>query len=152
MKTNIIEYKGYYAKIEYSVEDQVLFGKIEGIRDLVNFESDSANDIEKEFQKAVDDYLDFCKSVGKNPDKPYKGTFNVRISPNLHKKIAEMAFQRNMSLNSWVEEALNEHIKDDIKNDMIEKGMEEINIKDDRGEVVISGFTRFEALAQQYTH
>ncbi|BCZ26381.1 hypothetical protein EUBC25_04680 [Claveliimonas bilis] len=147
MKTNIIEYKGYYARIEYSVEDRVLFGKIEGIRDLVNFESESAKDIEEEFRNAVDDYLDFCKSVGKNPDKSYKGTFNVRISPNLHRQIAEMAFQRNMSLNSWVEEALNEHIKDDMK----EKDIKKINIED-RGGVIVSGITRFNAPAQQYAH
>ena len=150
MKKNIIEYKGYYAKIEYSVEDRVLFGKIEGIRDLVNFESNSANDIEKEFQNAVDDYLDFCRSVGKEPDKPYKGTFNVRISPDLHKKIAERAFQRDMSLNSWVEEALSMHIKDDTeKQNITNRAMA---VEENNGEVIISNLTIFESPVQHYTH
>lgn len=68
---NIIEYKGYRTKIEYSHEDKVLFGKIEGIDDLVNFESDSAKEIEKEFRLAVDYYLGLCSEIGKSPDKAY---------------------------------------------------------------------------------
>ena len=60
-----IEYKDYWANIEYSAHDKVLYGKIEGIEDLVTFESESAADIEKEFHSAVDDYLTFCEEVGK---------------------------------------------------------------------------------------
>ena len=86
MMKNLLEYKGYYGKVEYSVEDQILFGKIEGIVDLVTFESKNADEIEKEFRDAVDDYLDFCHQVGKEPEKTYKGTFNVKIDPELHKE------------------------------------------------------------------
>ena len=75
MMKNLLEYKGYYGKVEYSVEEQILFGKIEGIIDLVTFESKNADEIEKEFRDAVDDYLDFCNQVGKEPDKTHKGTF-----------------------------------------------------------------------------
>ena len=108
---NILEYKGYYAKVEYSSEDKVLFGKIEGINDLVNFESDSTEGIEKEFREAVDDYLEFCKEVGKEPDKVYKGTFNVRINPELHKKIALIALKNGDTLNKTIEKALEEYAK-----------------------------------------
>ena len=73
MAKNILEYKGYYTKIEYSAEDRVLYGKIEGIRDLVNFESDNIEGIEQEFRSAVDDYLAFCEDLGQNPEKAYKG-------------------------------------------------------------------------------
>lgn len=90
---NIIEYKGYYAKIEYNSYDKILFGKIEGIVDLITFESTDATTIEQEFRNAVDDYLEFCAEVGKDPDKSYKGTFNVRISPDLHKELAIRAFK-----------------------------------------------------------
>lgn len=69
MMKNLLEYKGYYGKVEYSVEEQILFGKIEGIVDLVTFESKNADEIEKEFRDAVDDYLDFCHQVGKEPEK-----------------------------------------------------------------------------------
>ena len=110
---NILEYKGYYTKIEFSTEDKVLFGKIEGIKDLVNFESETTDGIEKEFRLAVDDYLEFCKSVGKNPDKVYKGTFNVRISPELHKKLALLALKDNRSLNAEIEKALSIFVDSD---------------------------------------
>ena len=65
---NILEYKGYYTNIEIDFESHMLYGKIEGIRDLVNFMSDTIQGIEHEFHSAVDDYLDFCNNVGKVPE------------------------------------------------------------------------------------
>ena len=119
MMKNILEYKGYYAKVEYSSEDKVLFGKIEGINDLVNFESDSTEGIEKEFREAVDDYLEFCKEVGKEPDKVYKGTFNVRITPELHKKAALIALKNGDSLNRTIEKALEEYTKNTTRTEVV---------------------------------
>lgn len=109
--SNILEYKGYFTKIEYNSEDKALYGKIEGIADLVTFESTDAGEIEKEFHNAVDDYLDFCKEIGKDPDKSYKGSFNVRIDPDLHKQLAIKAFLNNESLNQTVEKAIKEYLK-----------------------------------------
>lgn len=119
MMKNILEYKGYYAKVEYSSEDKVLFGKIEGINDLVNFESDSTEGIEKEFREAVDDYLEFCKEVGKEPDKIYKGTFNVRINPELHKQIALIALKNGDTLNKTIEKALEEYAKSTTRTEVV---------------------------------
>lgn len=109
---NVLEYKGYLTRIEYSVEDRVLYGKIEGIKDLVNFESDSIDKIEYEFHCAVDDYLEMCKELGESPDKAYSGTFNVRIHPTLHRKIAMMAFKQGETLNSTVEKAIAAYMDD----------------------------------------
>ena len=106
MMKNILEYKGYLTKIEFVSETMTLRGKIEGISDYVDFETSDASQIEAEFHSAVDDYLDFCKEVGKSPEKEYKGTFNVRISPALHKKLALCAFRDGRSLNSEVENAI----------------------------------------------
>ena len=107
MKSNdILEYRGYYTRIEYSVKDHVLFGKIEGIRDLVNFESDNISEVESEFHKAVDDYLAFCQDIGQDPDKPYRGVFNVRISPELHRSAAIAAEKRGETLNAFVAGAI----------------------------------------------
>ena len=103
---NILEYKGYHAKIEFDSEDLVLRGKIEGIKDLVNFESADISTVEEEFHAAVDDYLEFCKDVGKEPDKEYKGTFNIRISPDLHKRLAIVAMQNGDTINATVEKAI----------------------------------------------
>ena len=107
----VMEYKGYHARIEFDVEDCTLHGKIEGINDLVTFESRNPLSIKKEFEKAVDDYLEFCKEVGKEPDKEYKGTFNVRIQPELHKRLALVALMNGETLNASVEKAIREYVK-----------------------------------------
>lgn len=114
---NILEYKGYFAKIEYSAEDNVLFGKIEGIRDLVNFESTSSEEIKKEFESAVDDYLEFCEMVGKSPDRSYRGSFNIRIDPELHKAISMLAMKNGDSLNQTVEKAIKSYVEGDPHTD-----------------------------------
>ena len=106
MNNNILEYKGYYTRIEYSAEDHVLFGKIEGIKDLVTFECENLSNVEAEFHEAVDDYLSFCKDLGESPDKPYKGMFNVRIPPELHRKAAMAAEMSGETLNAFITEAI----------------------------------------------
>lgn len=103
---NIMEYKGYHTRIEFDTESMTLRGKIEGINDYIDFEASNVAEIEKEFHSAVDDYLQFCKEVGKKPEKEYKGTFNVRIAPELHRKIALCAFKEACSLNAEVEKAI----------------------------------------------
>lgn len=111
---NILEYKGYMTKVEYDSESNILYGKIEGINDLVNFECESIKDVEKEFHSAVDDYLEFCKENNKEPDKDYRGLFNVRIKPYLHKKLAIEAFKTNNTLNSLIESIIIEHYDKNI--------------------------------------
>ncbi len=113
MKNNVLEYKGYHTKVEFDSEGLVLRGKIEGINDLVNFECEDIKDIEKEFHEAVDDYLEFCKEMGKEPDKEYKGTFNIRINPQLHKKLATVAMKNGDTLNASVEKAIQEYVSED---------------------------------------
>lgn len=108
--SNLLEYKNYHTRVEYDAESHLLHGKIEGIRDFVNFESSSIEDLEEEFHSAVDDYLDFCAEVGKEPDKEYKGSFNVRISPSLHRELALEANKANISLNQAVEKAIHQYL------------------------------------------
>ncbi|MBQ8956745.1 MAG: type II toxin-antitoxin system HicB family antitoxin [Lachnospiraceae bacterium] len=104
--SDLLEYKGYHTKIEFNMESMTLRGKIEGINDYVDFESEDISSIEQEFHSAVDEYLEFCKEVGKEPEKEYKGSFNIRIAPELHKKLALRALKDGISLNSEVEKAL----------------------------------------------
>lgn len=103
---NILKYKDYRAIINYSAEDDVLFGKIEGINALVTFEAQSVDELKTAFHEAVDDYLIYCKDNGIEPEKEYKGSFNVRISPELHKLISIEAENEHISLNKYVENAL----------------------------------------------
>ncbi|MBQ7737318.1 MAG: type II toxin-antitoxin system HicB family antitoxin [Oscillospiraceae bacterium] len=108
---NLLEYKGYHTRVECSIEDGVLFGKIEGIRDLVTFECDTIAEAEGRFHAAVDDYLAFCADIGKEPEKEYKGQFNVRIEPELHREAAIEAFKKGMTLNAYIAEAIREKVK-----------------------------------------
>ena len=117
MKNNILEYKGYHTKIEFDSEGCVLRGKIEGINDLIAFECEDMKNVEKEFQDAVDDYLQFCKEVGKEPDKEYKGTFNVRINPELHKKLVYVAMKNGDTLNASVEKAIQKYVLENHNDD-----------------------------------
>ena len=110
MKNNILEYKGYYTRLEIDTDTNTLRGKIEGITDFVNFESASIGSVIKDFHDAVDDYLDFCREVGKEPEREYKGVFNVRIAPELHKRIAIRAFKDGKSLNAAVERAIENYL------------------------------------------
>jgi predicted HicB family RNase H-like nuclease len=94
----------------YSDEDEVFHGKLEGIRDLVTFEATQAAGLKKRFQEAVDDYLKWCEVRGRTPDTPYKGTFNVRVGPDLHKRAAIHAATSNKKLNAIVTEALERYL------------------------------------------
>lgn len=107
---NIMKYKEYYATINYEDETSTFYGKIEDIDDLISFESDNVKGLKNEFENAVEEYLEFCKKKGKQPNKPYKGSFNIRIGPELHKKAVIMARVSNMSLNQFVELAIKEKV------------------------------------------
>ncbi|MEE0931131.1 MAG: type II toxin-antitoxin system HicB family antitoxin [Acutalibacteraceae bacterium] len=103
---NMIEYKGFYGTVEFSENDNVLFGKVVGINSLISYEGDSVKNLREDFEGAVDDYLEICKTNGVEPEKVYKGSFNVRISPELHKSLVLFAASRGETLNSTVEEAI----------------------------------------------
>jgi predicted HicB family RNase H-like nuclease len=105
MKNTII-YKDFIGSISFSSEDEVFHGKIEGIDDLVTFEGTSVEELKNAFQEAVDDYQETCEEIGKKPGKSYKGTFNVRIKPELHQKIAKKAIIKGYSMNQYIEKAL----------------------------------------------
>ena len=84
----IFKYKGYIGSAEISVEDECLHGKILFIADLVTYEAEKFSDLKREFEDAIDDYLELCREIGKEPNKTMSGTFNVRVGVDLHKKIA----------------------------------------------------------------
>ena len=104
--SNVLTYKGYCATVEFDGDSKLLCGSVVGMRDGIYFEAESAGDIERAFHEAVDDYLAFCAEKGKSPEKSYKGSFNVRISPELHRAAAIAAAVKNESLNQFVSEAI----------------------------------------------
>ena len=108
--SNMMEYKGYQGSVEFSAEDKIFFGKIDALRDLVSFEGTDVASLEKAFKEAVDDYLELCKEEGRDPDKPYKGSFNVRTKPEIHRRLASVAARKKLNLNAVAEEAFIKYI------------------------------------------
>ena len=107
---NYLHYKDYVGSVEFSEVDAVFHGKVMGIKSLISFEGDSVIAIIEDFHNAVDEYLEFCTETGKQPEKPFKGSFNVRIGTDLHRKAALAASARGISLNTFVEDAIRQTI------------------------------------------
>ena len=103
---NIMKYKSYIGSVEFSEEDELFYGKVMGIRSLISYEGQTAKELIADFHSAVDEYLDVCTSEGKKPETAFKGSFNVRLSPELHRKIFIYASAHQMSLNKYIEEIL----------------------------------------------
>jgi predicted HicB family RNase H-like nuclease len=103
---DVLRYKDYIASVHFSAEDEVFYGKVLGVDDLISFEGASVKELKKSFKEAVEDYIRTCKEIGKEPNKTYKGTFNVRIGADLHKDAAMFAATLNISLNDFVRTAI----------------------------------------------
>ena len=106
----LMEYQGYFGTVEYNDEDQVFFGRLAFLRSLVSYEGTDVKSLRKAFQEAVDDYLELCRQRGKEPDHPFRGTFNVRTGSDLHRRAVLAAQRRGMNLNRFVTEALEKHL------------------------------------------
>lgn len=109
----VMTYRGYDGLIRYSEEDRLFFGVVQGVSDKITFEGESVDELEKDFHEAVDDYLAFCRKIGKEPDKTYRGSFNVRIAPELHREACRQAGRQGISLNQFVETAIRRQLAAD---------------------------------------
>ena len=96
--------------VEFSEEDGLFYGKVMGIRALISYEGSTAAELVNDFHDAVDDYLVLCEENHTEPERAYKGSFNVRISPELHKQAVIFAMAHNMSLNSLVENSIEQAV------------------------------------------
>jgi predicted HicB family RNase H-like nuclease len=105
-----LQHRDYDGSVLYSAEDRMLHGRILGIRDMVSYGGTDVESLEANFRDAVDEYLAFCAAEDKTPDTPFKGTFNVRVGPDLHKRAALLAESRKTKLNTVVQQALEEYL------------------------------------------
>jgi predicted HicB family RNase H-like nuclease len=108
---NTLSYKGFIGSVSYSDEDGVLYGKIEGINDLITYESTEVSDLVKQFRISVDEYIESCKHFNKPLLKSFKGSFNVRVKPDVHQKAAMLATMQGISLNQLVQKAIEKEIE-----------------------------------------
>jgi predicted HicB family RNase H-like nuclease len=109
--TDKLRYKDFIGTVHFSTVDEVFYGKLEGINDLVTFEGKTVNQLKKSFKGAVEDYLSLCESAGKEVFKSFKGSFNIRINPELHSKAFEKATLEGKSLNEYVKEAIEQKVQ-----------------------------------------
>ncbi|HDS1736810.1 MULTISPECIES: type II toxin-antitoxin system HicB family antitoxin [Pseudomonas] len=103
---NVMTYRGYAARIEYSDEDQLLIGHVAGIRDVIGFHGESISELRNAFEEAVDDYLQTCERLGRAPQKAYSGKLSLRLEPALHASVAAKAELAEKSINQWVSDIL----------------------------------------------
>ena len=101
-----MSYKGYSARIDYDDEDGIFVGRIAGIRDGVGFHADSVAELREAFHEAVEDYLETCARIGKEPQKAFSGQMMFRVKPELHRRAAVAAELAGKSLNQWAEDLL----------------------------------------------
>ena len=101
-----MKYKGYFGEAFYDDTIKMFSGKVSNARAIGTFYGTSVQDVEREFHKTVDYYLDMCKRKGVEPEKPFSGRFNLRIPPDLHRRIYQSAREENKSINTWLVEQL----------------------------------------------
>ncbi|EGV44980.1 type II toxin-antitoxin system HicB family antitoxin [Bizionia argentinensis JUB59] len=111
--SDYLTYKGYFGTVNFNSDDDVFYGKIFGISDLINFEGSSVKELKESFEESLDDYLETCKALNKEPNKTFKGSFNVRVSMELHKRAAMIANQKSISLNDFVKKAIDYAVSHD---------------------------------------
>nr|VFK57634.1 MAG: Predicted nuclease of the RNAse H fold, HicB family [Candidatus Kentron sp. TUN]VFK58396.1 MAG: Predicted nuclease of the RNAse H fold, HicB family [Candidatus Kentron sp. TUN]VFK65981.1 MAG: Predicted nuclease of the RNAse H fold, HicB family [Candidatus Kentron sp. TUN] len=103
---NTMTHKGYAARIEYSEQDGCFIGHIVGIRDIVGFHGHSVTELRAQFKEAVEDYLETCGKIGKEPNKPYSGRLMLRVPPETHAAVALAANVSGKSIDQWAVETL----------------------------------------------
>lgn len=110
--SNIMKYKGYWAEIKYSDEDECFCGVIEGLKnDSISFEGNTVKSLKRDFKDAIDNYLSVCKELGDEPEKQCKGSLNVRLGVELHNKAKMKSIEKQISINELIKEAVTMYLK-----------------------------------------
>jgi len=106
----MMEYKGFIGIVEFDSDAKIFHGDVVNTKDVITFQGTSVKEIEKAFKDSIDDYLNWCTEEGMEPEKPYSGKFNLRLSPELHKELAITAKKMKTSINSLVEKAISDEL------------------------------------------
>ena len=109
---DFLEYKGYKGSVEYSKEDNCLFGKVQGMsKALILYEGNTLEELRKDFEDGVDSYLEACKEDGVEPAKPYSGRLNLRMSSELHSRLAAVVAATGTTINDFINKAIKNELK-----------------------------------------
>jgi len=108
---DVLTYKGFIGSVHFSSEDDVFFGKVEGINDLITFEGDSVKELRNAFRYVIDEHISDCERENIPVEKSYKGSFNLRLTPDLHRKVAIAAKAQGSTLNAFVRNAIERNLE-----------------------------------------
>lgn len=109
---NILTYKGYQGRFEYDPEADIFHGDVLHLTDVITFQGRSIDELKTALADSIEVYLEYCAKKGRKPQKPFSGTFNVRLQPDVHQRIAMMAARDGVSLNKWVAKTLTKAVKE----------------------------------------
>ncbi len=109
---SILTYKGYQGSFEYDPDADIFHGDVLHIADVVTFQGRSIDELKEALAESIEVYLEYCAKKGREPQKPFSGSFNVRITPEVHQRIAMQAARDGVSLNKWVAGALVKAVTD----------------------------------------
>ena len=112
---DVLTYKGLIGSVHYNANDRVFFGKVEGINDLVTFEGTTVDELENGYKFMVEEHIKDCETEGIAIEKSYKGTFNIRLNPGVHKKAAQLALMKGITLNQLVQRAIKREIEAELE-------------------------------------
>ena len=110
MADQMLEYKGYHAKIYFDARDDIFVGEVLGLNDSLNFHGSTVQELKEMFRQCIDNYLDLCKELGEEPEREFKASFNIRIQPELHRQLAYNALNEGKSLNQYINESLEQFV------------------------------------------
>jgi predicted HicB family RNase H-like nuclease len=101
-----MKYKGYIGQVVYDEDAKIFHGEVIGLKDVITFQGESVKDLEQAFKDSINDYLEFCRERGENPEKTFSGNIRVRMEPKLHASIAFEAMKKGISLNDLINQKL----------------------------------------------
>ena len=107
---DLMEYRGYFGSVHFDSEDLIFYGKIEFIRALVTYEATDAKGLKQAFEEAIEDYFEMCRRTKIEPEKPFKGSFNIRVKPDLHRMLPVVAQREHLSINKFISKTLEEAV------------------------------------------
>ncbi|MCL2830064.1 MAG: type II toxin-antitoxin system HicB family antitoxin [Betaproteobacteria bacterium] len=103
---SILAYKGYQGRFEYDPDADIFHGDVLHLSDVISFQGRSIDELKAALAESIEVYLEYCARKGKAPQKPFSGTFNVRLNPEIHQRLAVRAAHEGVSLNKWVAKTL----------------------------------------------
>ena len=108
-----VRHKGYIARLKIDPEEDIIYGRAIGLRDIITFEGRTVAEAKQAFRDSVDEYLAFCEERGRSPERPRSGNFQVRVDPDLHRRLAILAEAKGLTLSEFVRRKLGRAARED---------------------------------------